>query len=63
MEEAPALTGGAVVAFVELAHQVVAGLPLYLLGAAEEQNGRGAVWLLVDLVDCAVKYGHCVYLR
>lgn len=63
MEEAPTLAGGAVVAFVELTHQVVAGLALNLLGAAEEQNGRGAVWLLVDLVDCAVKYGHCVYLR
>jgi len=35
MEEAPTLAGGGVVAFVELAHQVIARLALDLLGAAE----------------------------
>ena len=63
MEEAPGLAGCGVIAFVELVHQFVTGLALYLLVAAKEQNGRSAVWLLVYLVDCAVKYGQCVYLR
>lgn len=62
MEKPPSLSGNGVVAFVELTHQIIAGLAFDLLGAAEEQNGRGAVSLFVDFVDCAVKYGHCVYL-
>lgn len=63
VKETPGLAGGGVVAFVELLHQVLAGLTLDLFGAAEVKNGRAAVGLLVDLVDCAVANGHCSYLR
>lgn len=63
MEEPPALAGGGVVAFVELAHQVVARLALDLLGRAQEQDSWAAVGLLVNLVDDAVANGHFVYLR
>lgn len=52
----PSLASGCVVAFVELTHQIVAGLALDLLGSAKEQNGRTAVRLLVDFVDDAVTY-------
>ena len=52
-----------VVAFVELAHQVVACLAFDLLGCAQEQHGGATVGLLVDLVDDAMAYRHFVYLR
>lgn len=50
MEEPPTLAGGGVVAFVELVHQVVAGLAFDLLGIAQEQNGRAAAitWQVQD---------------
>lgn len=63
MEEAPGISGGGIVAFVELLHEVVAGLAIYLFGACKVKNCRRAVGLLVDLVDGAVANGHCVYLR
>jgi len=58
MKEPPPLVDGCVVAFVELAHQVVAGLAFDLFGRAEEQDGRASV----DPVDDAVANGHFVYL-
>lgn len=63
MEETPALSGGGVVAFVELAHQIVAGAAFNLLSGSQVHSRRAAVRLLVDLVDDTVANGHCVYLR
>lgn len=60
--ETPALAAGDVIAFVELAPQIVASLALDLLGIAEEQTSRCAVRLLVDFMDHAVEYGHYDYL-
>jgi len=50
VEEPPTLAGSGVVAFVELVHQVVAGLAFDLLGIAQEQNGRAAAitWQVQD---------------
>lgn len=62
MEEPPALTCIGVVAFVELAHQIITGLAFDPLGGAKEQDSRAAIGLLVDLVDDAMAYVHFVYL-
>lgn len=62
MEETPSLAGGGVVAFVELLHQIVAGLAFNLLSESQVQHCWAAVGLLVDLVDCAMAYRHFVYL-
>lgn len=63
MEEPPALTGGGVVAFVELAQQVFAGAAVDLLSTSQVQRCRCTVGLLVDLVDDAMAYRHFVYSR
>jgi hypothetical protein len=62
MKETPSLAGGGVVALVELLDKIVADLTLDLLSAAEEQNSRAAVGLLVDLMNHAVENGHCEFL-
>jgi hypothetical protein len=62
VEETSSLTRFSVVAFVELTDQIVAGAALDQLAAAEVQDCRATVRLLVDLVDYAMENRHCDYL-
>lgn len=58
MEEAPALNSLGVVRFVEVAQQIFNCLRFDQLCVADVQSIRGAVCLLVDLVNDAVAYGY-----
>lgn len=60
MEKPPALALFGVVRLVEVVQQVFSGLRFDQFRAADMQNSRGAVWLLVDLVDDAVANRHVV---
>lgn len=58
MEEAPCLSGLGVVGDVQVLQQVFGGLGFDQLCITEVQRSRGAIWLLIYLVDDAVANWH-----